>query len=62
MLLNEFLKQHKTVEELRATVTQRKKQIEAFRAGLQKVSTQLEGSKSAFIFAHARLVQADRFF
>src|SRR6266498_2817815 len=38
MLLNEFLKEHRTVEEL-------KKQIEALTAGLQKVSAQLEVSK-----------------
>ena len=40
MLLNEFLKEHQTVQEL-------KKQVEALTAGLQKVSAQLEVSKSA---------------
>jgi len=38
MLLNEFLKEHRAVKEL-------KKQVEALAAGLQKVSTQLEMSK-----------------
>jgi len=40
MLLNEFLKQHQTVREL-------KKQIAELTAGLQKVSAQLELSESA---------------
>jgi hypothetical protein len=65
MLLNEFLKEHKKVEEqqasiagLKSTVAQQKKdflataahqqeQIEALTAGLQKVSAQLETSKTA---------------
>jgi hypothetical protein len=38
MLLNEFLKEHRTVNELRATVAQQQKQLEALTAGLQKVS------------------------
>ena len=59
MLLNEFLKEHKTVQEQRATITalrandakqeaaiaQQQKQIDALTAGLQKVSAQLEVSK-----------------
>jgi predicted ribosome quality control (RQC) complex YloA/Tae2 family protein len=40
MLLNEFLKEHRKVEQL-------EKQIEVLTAGLQKVSAQLEASKSA---------------
>jgi hypothetical protein len=40
MLLNEFLKEHREVQEL-------KKQVEALTAGLQKVSAQLEASKPA---------------
>ena len=36
MLLNELLKEHRTVNELRATVAQRQKQLEALTAGLQK--------------------------
>jgi uncharacterized coiled-coil protein SlyX len=52
MLLNEFLKEHRKVEELEATVAKQQKdfqvtamrqqeQIEALTAGLQKVNTQL---------------------
>jgi hypothetical protein len=61
MLLNEFLKEHRTVQELKAagvkqtaiaqeqaaTITQMKKQIEALTATVQKVSDQLELSKPA---------------
>jgi Chaperone of endosialidase len=58
MLLNEFLKEHRKNEEQEATITQLKKelqvtaahqqkQIEALTNGLQKVSAQLEASKSA---------------
>ena len=59
MLLNEFLKEHQTVQELKATaakqeatiaelkliVAQQQKGIEALSAGLQKGSAQLEASK-----------------
>jgi hypothetical protein len=51
MLLNEFLKEHKTflkeqrkVEEQGAMIVRQQKQIEALTAGLQKVSAQLEVS------------------
>jgi hypothetical protein len=51
MLLNEFLKEHRKVEDLkkdlRATAAHQQKQIEALTAGLQKVCAQLEASKSA---------------
>src|SRR4029077_5391839 len=47
MLLNEFLKEHKKVGELEANAAHQQKQIEALTAGLQKVSAQLELSKSA---------------
>ena len=61
MLLNEFLKEHKTVQEQGATIAklkgdvarqekisaQQQRQIEALTAGLQKVSAQLEVSKAA---------------
>ena len=40
MLLNEFLKEHRKVEQL-------EKQVEALTAGLQKVSAQLEVNKPA---------------
>jgi hypothetical protein len=47
MLLNEFLKEHQTVQELKTTVAQQKKQIDALTAGLEKVSAQLEVRKPA---------------
>jgi endosialidase-like protein len=47
MLLNEFLKEHREVQELKTTVVQQQKQIEALTAGLQKVSAQLEVRKPA---------------
>ena len=47
MLLNEFLKEHRTVQEQGATITELKKQIEALTAGLQKVTAQIELSKPA---------------
>jgi hypothetical protein len=57
MLLNEFLKEHRKVEEQQATIValkkeleanamRQQKQIEALTAGLQKVSAQLELSKA----------------
>jgi hypothetical protein len=46
MLLNEFLKEHRKVQELEANAARQQKQIEALAAGLQKVSVQ-ELSKSA---------------
>jgi hypothetical protein len=47
MLLNEFLKEHKAVQEQGAMIARQQKQIEALTAGLQKVSAQLEVSKAA---------------
>jgi hypothetical protein len=54
MLLNEFLKEHRTAQELKsnaakqdATIAQQQKQIEALTLGLQRVSAQLEASKFA---------------
>jgi uncharacterized coiled-coil protein SlyX len=54
MLLNEFLKERRTVQEQKAIIAelkhnfaQQQKQIEALTAGLQKVSAQLEASKPA---------------
>ena len=51
MLLNEFLKEHRKVEQLtkdfQSKLAQQQKQIEALTAGLQKVSAQLELSKPA---------------
>ncbi len=58
MLLNEFLKEHRKVQELQATLADQQKsfefklageqkQIDALTVGLQKVTTQLEASKPA---------------
>jgi uncharacterized coiled-coil protein SlyX len=54
MLLNEFLKEHQkneqqetTIVELKSTVAQQQKQIEALTAGLQKVSAQVEMNRTA---------------
>jgi hypothetical protein len=47
MLLNEFLKEHRHVQEQDATIARQQKQIDALTAGLQKVSAQLELSKAA---------------
>ena len=47
MLLNEFLKEHRKVEKLEATVAQQQKQMKALTAGLQKVSAQLELRKTS---------------
>ena len=58
MLLNEFLKEHRKVQGLEATVAQPKKgfqaklaeqqeQIKALASGLEKVTAQLELGKSA---------------
>jgi len=42
MLLNEFLKEHKTVQEQGAIIARQQKQLEALIVGFQKVSAQLE--------------------
>jgi hypothetical protein len=47
MLLNEFLKAHRKMEEQDATIARQQKQIEALTAGLQKVSARIELSKRA---------------
>jgi hypothetical protein len=47
MLLNEFLKEHHQVQDLKAIVAEQEKQIKALTAGLQKVSAQLELNKPA---------------
>jgi hypothetical protein len=47
MLLNEFLKAHRWMEEQDATIGRQQKQIDALVAGLNKVSTQIELTKSA---------------
>jgi hypothetical protein len=49
MLLNEFLKEHRKVEQLtkdfESKLAEQQKQIETLTVGLQKVSAQLEASK-----------------
>jgi len=47
MLLNEFLKEHRRVQEQGAIIARQQKQIDALTAGLQKLSAQLEASKPA---------------
>ena len=47
MLLNEFLKEHHQVQDLKAIVAEQQKQIQQLTAGLQKVNDQLEASKAA---------------
>jgi len=47
MLLNEFLKEHRKVEGMQATIARQQKQIEVLTKGLQKVSDELELSKAA---------------
>jgi hypothetical protein len=47
MLLNEFLKEHKKVEQLEATAARQQKEIETLTAGLQRVSAQVELNKPA---------------
>ena len=47
MLLNEFLKAHRKLDEQGALIVRQQKQIDALTAGLQKVSAQLELSKAA---------------
>ena len=51
MLLNEFLKEHRKVEQLtknfESKLAEQQKQIERLTAGLQKVSSQVEASKPA---------------
>jgi hypothetical protein len=47
MLLNEFLKEHRQVPELKGTVAQQQKQIEALTSTVQKVSDQIALGKLA---------------
>jgi len=47
MLLNEFLKEHRKVQELETSAARQQKQIEALTEGLQKVSARLELNKPA---------------
>ena len=45
MLLNEFLKEHRHVQEQDAIIARQQKQIEVLTAGLEKVTARLEASK-----------------
>ena len=47
MLLNEFLKEHRQVQDLKTIVAEQQKQIEALTAGLEKVNNRLELIKPA---------------
>jgi hypothetical protein len=47
MLLNEFLKEHQTVQQQGATIARLEKQVGVLTAGLQKVSAQIEMSRAA---------------
>ena len=54
MLLNEFLKEHRTVQDLKTVVAQQQKQIEALTAGLGKVNAQIELKKPALQIANTQ--------
>ena len=47
MLLNEFLKEHHQVHDLKAIVAEQQRRIDGLTAGLEKVSVQIEASKPA---------------
>ena len=47
MLLNEFLKEHRQVQDLKGIVAEQQKQIEALTAGLQMVSAQLAAASAS---------------
>ena len=47
MLLNEFLKEHRKVQNLESTVAEQQKQIATLASALQKVSAKLEMSRPA---------------
>jgi len=47
MLLNEFLKEHRVVQQQGATILRLEKQIELLTAGLQKINAQIELGKDA---------------
>ena len=47
MLLNEFLKEHRKVQELEATVVQQKKDMKVFAATLKEQTSQLRNERPA---------------
>ena len=48
MLLNEFLKEHRKVEQMEETMARQQARIEALTAGMEKISAQLEVRRTAF--------------
>ena len=46
MLLNEFLKEHRKLQQQQITIERQQKQIEALTAGLQKVTARVEAANS----------------
>ena len=52
MMLKEFLKEHRKVQELEVNAVKQQKQIDALTAGLQKVSAQLGLSKTVPLVAN----------
>jgi hypothetical protein len=55
MLLNEFLKERRTVQEQGATIALLQKQVEALTAGLQKVSANLHPKRFSTTSKAARI-------
>jgi hypothetical protein len=47
MLLNEFLKEHRKVEQMEAALVQQQRQIEALTASLKEKTTRIENAISA---------------
>jgi plasmid maintenance system antidote protein VapI len=48
MLLNEFLKEHRKVEQMEETMARQQARIEALTAGMEKISAQLEVRRTVF--------------
>jgi uncharacterized coiled-coil protein SlyX len=52
MLLNEFLKEHKTITELKSTIAQQQRAIEQLTMQMQKVSAQMQLNSAPAIAAN----------
>jgi uncharacterized coiled-coil protein SlyX len=52
MLLNEFLKEHKTIAELKSTIAQQQRAIEQLATQMQKVSAQVQLNAAPAIAAN----------
>ena len=52
MLLNEFLKEHKTIAELKSTIAQQQRAIEQLATQMQKVSAQVQLNGAPAIVAN----------